>query len=303
MGTHEKKEWLQWQLAETQSLLDSIQGSQLMRLSLQSRIEDIQQQIDQLPADEEDAKIRMLFAGKAVLGSKGIKSYFAGKMMKSVQELIKLQTIVDRYGDQVGKRGRTKNSRMAQMYLTNLSHGSFGFELSLMKDIDLFERNEVAHSIKEVIDIINIASTDQDRYEQLFNSYPQRMFSYLKEFFKLLVDEESVAKLESGTNFIELSKADTQNGFNRINSTICQENIINISGIFKGAFVDTGKFEFQDADGNIKHGRISEDITEEQIVQYNQTYSNESCIMVILEQNFVFGSGNRRIGYELIQIQ
>ena len=65
----------------------------------------------------------------------------------------------------------------------------------------------------------------------------------------------------------------------------------------------SGKFEFLDEDGNIKHGKISEDIDEDMIVEYIRRYSNENCTMMILERNFTFKDGRESTSYELIDIQ
>ena len=58
-----------------------------------------------------------------------------------------------------------------------------------------------------------------------------------------------------------------------------------------------------DEDGNIKHGKISEDIDEDMIVEYIRRYSNENCTMMILERNFTFKDGRKSTSYELIDIQ
>lgn len=110
-------------------------------------------------------------------------------------------------------------------------------------------------------------------------------------------------KMESGSHYVELSVDDNMTGYARTTSTHCQENNIRINGVFKGAFVESGKFEFLDEDGNIKHGKISEDIDEDMIVEYIRRYSNENCTMMILERNFTFKDGRKSTSYELIDIQ
>ena len=129
------------------------------------------------------------------------------------------------------------------------------------------------------------------------------MFTYLKDFFKELASENSMLKMESGSHYVELSVDDNMTGYARTTSTHCQENNIRINGVFKGAFVESGKFEFLDEDGNIKHGKISEDIDEDMIVEYIRRYSNENCTMMILERNFTFKDGRKSTSYELIDIQ
>lgn len=305
MGNHAKIEWLQWQLTETKQLLENSKGSVLTRISLENRIEDIKLQLEKLEnCISVEPKISLLFAGNAVFGSLGIKSSFASKTINSIQGLIKTQLVYDAYGEEhVGKRGKLGKAKMGEIYLTGLPQGSFGFELSLMNENDLFANEYAANSIKEVMDIIKATATDQQQYEKIVSNRPGRMFTYLKDFFKELISENSILKMESGSHYIELSAEDNFSGYARISSTSCIEKNIVTEGVFKGAFVDSGKFEFLDEGGNLNHGKISEDIDENMIVSYNRLFSNEICIMTLLQRNIIFKSGKENISYELISIQ
>lgn len=305
MGDYSKKEWLQWQLTETQSLLEQSKDSELMSMSLSYRIADIKKQLKELESKEEnEARIRFLFAGNAVLGSKGIKSSFANKTMTSALGIIKTQAIYKMFGEEaVGRRGKFCKNKIGEMYLTGLPRGSFGFELSLMNSEDLFSEGEYAQSIKEVMDIIQSTAKSQKDYEQIITNHPSRMLRYLKDFFKELVAEQSILKMESGSHYVELSATDNQIAYDRVSSTISTEIETRVLGIFKGAFVNSGKFEFQDEEGNIKHGTISEDIDENQISIFNKEFTNQPCTMIIIERTLKFNNGNERLYYELIDIK
>lgn len=75
-----------------------------MKVSLENRIEDIKRQLKELEEHSVEAKISLLFAGNAVLGSMGIKSSFASKTMSSIQGMIKTQIVYDAYGEErIGK--------------------------------------------------------------------------------------------------------------------------------------------------------------------------------------------------------
>lgn len=302
MGNHSKKEWLQWQLTETQNLLQLSKDSELMSMSLSYRIEDIKEQLKELDKVEtKEAKISFLFAGNAVLGSKGIKSSFANKTMASALGLIQIQSIYNSYGEEaIGRRGKLSKNNMGEMYLTGLPRGSFGFELSLMNNQNLFAEDEVSQSIIEVMDIIQAAATNPKKYEEIIETHPSRMLGHLKDLFKELSSEQSILKMESGSKYVELSITDNQIAYDRVNSTISEEQETKVFGIFKGAFVDSGKFEFQDEDGNIKHGKVCDDIDEDRIVDFNKDFTNQQCIMIITERIVRF-SCKERISYELIE--
>lgn len=305
MGNHSKKEWLQWQLTETQHLLKMSSDSLLMKMSLENRIEDIKAQIDELKnLNPFEPKVTLLFAGSAVVGSIGIKSSFASRTMNSIQGLIKTQSVLNMYGEEViGRRGKLLKNNIGEMFLTGLPQGSFGFELSLMNSEDMFASDEVGQSIKDVMEIIRATAKDQEKYEKLIETHPARMFTYLKVFFKELMTEQSILKMESGNQYLELNAYDSKTAYDRANSTICNEKTINILGVFKGAFVESGKFEFLDEDENLQHGRIGEDIDEDAIVKYNKDFSNENCLMMIKERNVTFNNGRSKTSYELLNIR
>lgn len=305
MGLHAQKEWLQWQLTETKELLAMSKGSPLMSISLENRIAEIQSQLEELAKmDIKEAKMSLLFSGKAVFGSQGIKSTFASKAMNSIQGMIKTQLLRNIFGDEaIGKRGKLSRHKMGEMYLTNLPQGSFGFELTLMDNEDMFAEEYAADSILTIMDVIEATAKDQNKYEELVATYPDRMLTLLKDFFKELNKENSILKMESGNKYIELTKDETSIGFNRVSTTINEERTITLQGTFKGTWVHSGKFEFIDYDGEIYHGFISEDFQEDMLVYFNKKYSNARCKVTLLKRITTFNGSREKISYELLNIE
>lgn len=79
-----------------------------------------------------------------------------------------------------------------------------------------------------------------------------------------------------------------------------QEKII-ISGIFRGLLLDSGRFEFLDMKG-VKHsGFISEELNEEQLIEYNSLL-NSPCILHVRVHRTTFKTGNNKTVYELLNI-
>lgn len=75
-----------------------------------------------------------------------------------------------------------------------------------------------------------------------------------------------------------------------------------IKGIFRGLLLDSGKFEIQDETGVKYSGFVSDDISEEQLVQYN-SFLNNYCKIHLAMQRTVFKTGNEKIDYELLEIE
>lgn len=304
MGIHDTILNLKAQIIETEHLLSMVDKHPIMKLSLEDRLNTLKEELDLLQQKkEEESKMRLLFSGKAVFGSVGIKADFVSKTIKPIQELIKTQTAIIKSGNVVGKRGKVKKGSIAELYLTALPTGSFGYELSMLEGKELFDEEDVSNSIREIIDMIEAASESDDAFQRVIENSPKRTLTHLNTFFKELANEESILKMESGDKYVELSEDKVKLGYQRVSSAQYQETPIQIIGIFKGILLDSGKFEIADEDGKKYSGYISEDLSEDEAINYNKEYTNEKCSIMVQENVTTFSSGYRKINYELIQIK
>lgn len=304
MSIHDTILNLKAQIIETEHLLSIVGEHPMMKLSLEKRLEILKRELDDIEKEHiEESKMRLLFSGKAVFGSVGIKADFVSKTIKPIQELIKTQTAIIKSGNNIGKRGKVKKSSIAELYLTALPTGSFGYELSMLEGKELFDEEDVSNSIREIIDMIEAASDSDDAFQKVIENSPKRTLNHLNTFFKELADEDSILKMESGDKFVELSEDKVKLGYQRVSSAQYQETSIQIIGIFKGILLDSGKFEIADEDGKKYSGYISEDLLEEEAINYNKEYTNEKCSILVQENVTTLSSGYRKISYELIQIK
>lgn len=304
MSIHDTILNLKAQIIETEHLLSIVGEHPMMKLSLEKRLEILKRELDDIEKEHiEESKMRLLFSGKAVFGSVGIKADFVSKTIKPIQELIKTQTAIIKSGNNIGKRGKVKKSSIAELYLTALPTGSFGYELSMLEGKELFDEEDVSNSIREIIDMIEAASDSDDAFQKVIENSPKRTLNHLNTFFKELADEDSILKMESGDKFVELSEDKVKLGYQRVSSAQYQETSIQIIGIFKGILLDSGKFEIADEDGKKYSGYISEDLLEEEAINYNKEYTNEKCSILVQENVTTLSSGYRKISYELIQIE
>ncbi len=304
MSIHDTILNLKAQIIETEHILSIVGEHPMMKLSFEKRLEILKRKLDDIEKEHiEESKMRLLFSGKAVFGSVGIKADFVSKTIKPIQELIKTQTAIIKSGNNIGKRGKVKKSSIAELYLTALPTGSFGYELSMLEGKELFDEEDVSNSIREIIDMIEAASDSDDAFQKVIENSPKRTLDHLNTFFKELADEDSILKMESGDKFVELSEDKVKLGYQRVSSAQYQETSIQIIGIFKGILLDSGKFEIADEDGKKYSGYISEDLLEEEAINYNKEYTNEKCSILVQENVTILSSGYRKISYELIQIK
>lgn len=301
MGYRQNKIQLQTQIFETEKLLALANGNPFIVISLNERLKDLKEQLENLQ-EVIEPKITLLFSGDMVYGSKGINSNFVSRTMLPIQSLIKLQTSLERYGKKPGKRGKIKGKNLSELYLTSLEKGSFGYELSLLNPHDIFEEQEVSESIQSVIDIIYDISADDSSYEKQIHNLTPRGLILLNSFFKELSDSNSILKMESGSNFKEISKDQIKAAYTRISSTMCTQDEIVIKAIYKGALIDTGKFEILPIEGRKLNGDISPNLSQEEIAQFNKEFSNEECEIKMIKYTTIYNNGVKKITFELLGI-
>lgn len=302
MSYHQDKLHIQSQIIEIEKLLAMANGNPFIEISLNERLTDLKEQLANF-VNRIEPKVKLLFSGDAVFGSLGIRSNFVSKTILPIQNLIRLQTSVSRFGDKGSKKGRIRGKNISELYLTTLEKGSFGYELSLLNPKDLFEEEEVAQSIKTVMDIISDVSESEETFNQRIQTLPARGLGFLNSFFKEVSNNNSILKIESGSEYIELSSTQVKKSYTRVSSTIFKEEEVTEKAFFKGALIDTGKFEISTPFGQKINGDVSPNLTQDEIVQYNRDFSNEECVVTLMKFTTIFNDGKERITYELVNIK
>lgn len=302
MSLYRKIQNIKAQIVDTERLLEMVLDHPLMSEGLAERLSLLKQELENLPKESFEPRIQLLFSGNAVVGSQGIKSTFVSKTLTPFQEMVKTQVALLRFG-KVGKRGQAKKGANTELYLTALPVGSFGVELSQLESNDLFDSMDVSKAMKEVMTLVVNSATDDETFEANIERTPKRNLTNLKKFLQEIADENSVLKMESGELGIELPKEKIVEAFQRVSATIDEETELVINGIFRGLLLDSGKFEIQDEEGKRISGFISEEIEEEQLIEYDKTFLNSNCIIHLRVHKTKFKTGNEKIDYELLEIQ
>jgi hypothetical protein len=302
MSLYRKIQSIKAQIVDTERLLEMVLDHPLMSEGLAERLSLLKQELENLPKESFEPRIQLLFSGNAVVGSQGIKSTFVSKTLTPFQEMVKTQVALVRFG-KVGKRGQAKKGANTELYLTALPVGSFGVELSQLESNDLFDSMDVSKAMKEVITLVVNSATDDETFEASIEQTPKRNLTNLKKFLQEITDENSVLKMESGELGIELPKEKIVEAFQRVSATIDEETEFIINGTFRGLLLDSGKFEIQDEEGKRISGFISEEIEEDQLVEYDKTFLNSNCIIHLRVHKTKFKTGNEKTDYELLEIR
>ncbi len=296
------KEFLQSQIAETQRMLELVKDHPLMAQSFASKLAELKKDLSKIPEDSKEACIKLLFSGKAVLGSLGIKSIFVSKTVKPFQELVKTEVAMVRFG-KVGQRGVTKKSLNSNLYLTALPRGSFGIELSHLNPSDLFNEKDISEAISNVMDLIESSASSDESFEEVITKTPVRNINNLKKFLKVVVDEKSMLKMESGSKKLSLGVKEVNAAFERVDSTATEEGEEIITGTLRGVLLDSGRFEVANENGDIISGPVSKQLSEDDIFDFDRQYLNQPCEIHLKVITKTFKTGRSKSSYELLDIR
>lgn len=139
--------------------------------------------------------------------------------------------------------------------------------------------------------------------EEMIDKYPIRLLSHLKDFYSTIKKNSSFLKVESGSLGIELDNIHTEIGYeNLCSSNISEQNDV-ICGIFQGAFVESGKFEYTDENGKLRHGSISDNIDVEAITEIIKRFTHQKCKMSVIRHISSLANGEKSEQIELLSIE
>lgn len=293
--------WLRSQLDATEQLLAQTGDNLLMRTSLENRIADLREQIASVPEQTGAARLDVWFSGRAVYGSQGIEQSFMEATSKALVGMINASA-----RDKVRRlkeQRKTASMPRGRFYVTALTHGSFGYELTY-KDNDgmLFDDPAIVESIQATMNVIEEITEKGLDVDTLIQEQPIRMLANLKDFFSVLKKQGSTLRVESGSNALSLDSHSVDTGFDNICLSDILEKEETITATFQGAFIESGKFEYTDAEGKTLHGNISEDLSSQAIAELNRRYSGLECQLQVIKRIISYTNGRKKENVELTGI-
>jgi len=292
---------LQGQLEAVEQMLSSTSNI-LMRTSLENRVALLEQQIETAASSSIDvARFDVWFSGRGVYGSQGISAVFMRDTMQALMGMI--QSSARDKVRRLREEHRKASMPRGQFYVTALTHGSFGYELAYKDEQgSLFDDPAIVDSIRGTMSVIETATKGHLEMEQLIHEQPIRMVSNLKDLFTTLMKQGSTLRMESGSRALMLDNTHVSQGYDNICLSDIIEKDEQVVAVFMGALIESGKFEYTDAEGHLVRGHMSEDLSGEQIAALNRRYSGEECCLQIVRRIVSYSSGRKKENVELTGI-
>lgn len=248
-------------LVATEALLAKAKayGDEIGQIQFAYRKDQLLRELSELDlANEHVGKIALFFGGAPAIGSKGIEADFAGDAIAAFQDVVDRRMAAAELGE-VGARGPVPLKRSAQLMVTDVVRGSFGFVLEEAAVDDAMLETELSVVLEQVSEIISeIASPDNDQFENALTDMDRRLLIGLKRFFSVLDDGSANLRLVHRDVERVLERHDVQRGRARIDRTEIEESeTTSIVGLLIGILPEHRKFELRRTDtGEIIYGAV-----------------------------------------------
>ncbi|WP_157652948.1 hypothetical protein [Burkholderia ubonensis] len=241
------------------------QDAGLTRLSLESRLNEVREQLVAAPEDaREPAKAIVTFRGKPVLGTHGVMADFGAAVTKAFSDAV--STVAASIDRPLNAMGPIPNREQNRLLITGTAIGSFGFEFEEMAVLPLLDdqRSAVDVALERTQKLLeSTTESDEVLAENLQNTDP-RAVEKVKAFLKVLSDSEATCAIErNGQRFLFSNIEQIETSLARLSEDNIHEEIIRKPGTMTGSMPGRRQFEFRpDGEEVLIYGTIGPQIEE-----------------------------------------
>lgn len=228
-------------------------------LQFSTRRAELQEELRrELSAPATNANIALVFGGGPVFGARGILADFGGKAIDQFQALVSAQYAA--LDGPVGARGPLPQKEKAQLVVSDVARGSFGFVLEEANSNAEMIDTLVKIAVDKVANLLaHVSSPDEEPFEEATETLDQRVLTALRTFVGTVDDAGATLKVvENKTEFL-LARERIALARERLTAIDMDEGSEEISGTLY-ILPDAHRFELHPKDGgNSVRGSISAD--------------------------------------------
>ena len=272
-----------------------------MEFAVASRKESLAQELAEAPPDFSKPRAVLFFAGPPVFGSMGIDAKFATDALGPFLEMVKTQYSAQKHGN-VGARGPRKGEAEARLLLTGLPRGSFGLELSQPEPEDSAAAEELSLALVRLTDVIASAGENDERFAVSLDHVSPRVLPRLTDFLGVISSAHANLGMESGDLKIEMPPERVSRALERVEAAKTEESDQELAGTFRGATLDSWRFDFRLTDGTLISGRIGDEVDEEAVKGMIELTAKE-CVARLHIIAITTRDGTTRHRFELLGLR
>lgn len=191
---------------------------------------------------------------------------------------------------------------MRWLLLTGTPRGSFGLELSQPDAEDFLAAEQLSDVLIHLTKLIESAGKDDESFAFALDEVSPRVLQRLKEFFKVASDNKARMRIVSGDLECQLNETDVAQAFERVSAAETKDEMVEMPGVFRGATLDTWRFDFRMDGGENITGRLGDDVTHDQALEMIHL-TDMPCVATFHRTLVKTRSGMLRTRYELTALR
>ena len=262
---------LESQINGIDSLMASLdQEDEVGRVSLQFRKDQLAAQLDSLQREfVSTGAVVLSFEGGPVVGSRGVDAEFAADALHSYQDLIAKQMAAFETGG-LAQRGPVPDKSSARLNITNIVHGSFGFQLEESSESEpQFIDSAVKRSISAIDDLlVAFASPSDSTYLEALSKVDRRVFIAVQRFYESLYRDSAAVKIIEDERAMTINQSAVILARGRIQGLEVADEEFSIKGELLGLAPIQRRFDFKPDDGGaVISGQVGQKMSDDYLAR------------------------------------
>jgi hypothetical protein len=285
-------------LAGIEAMLTSIPDVDLVgRMTFEDRKDVLLAELRTIEASPDTlANVALFFHGKPVTGSRSIEAEFAAKAIEAYQDVVTKSLAASERGG-LGRRGPAPAKEASRLNITQVVHGSFGFILEEDNpDSPQLINSSLKETVEAVTDVfVRFAGPADENYSAVVDALDTRVFSAVRNFFKVLHDDAATLRLVEGSHDQQLDHAAIERAYRRAEATDIEDEDLSFDAILVGVVPYARRFELRSIDsGEVLSGKVGPRLSQ----NYLERIENDEQVIgrkwrVTVNKKFIRKPGNR----------
>jgi hypothetical protein len=268
-----RKSYLQGDLAAAEALLSSMPPDDthvLDRIGIQSRIREARAELGHLLERRtgNTGEAILLFYGAPVVEEHGIDARFSAEALKAYQDLVSKQ--VAALLGPVGRSGPIRAEKESHLHITNVVHGSFGFELEEVAATEsLFEPTPLAQAIEGVTTLIQAVRESDEAFADVVAETDSRVYDALREFLSIIHKAGAAFRVVSEIGEVAFDADSLATATERASSQRTEIEDQPLQGTFLGVLLDSRRFEHKVLEtGEVLRGKVADNVDARDLLRW-----------------------------------
>lgn len=150
--------------------------------------------------------------------------------------------------------------------------------------------------------LIESAGKDDESFAFALDEVSPRVLERLKAFFRVAADNQARVRVVSGDLECQLDEAEVGQAFDRVSAAETKDEVVELPGVFRGATLDTWRFDFRTEGGENLSGHLGNDVTHDQALEMIHL-TDSPCVAMVHRTLVKTRSGMLRTRHELFGLR